>query len=331
MTVVGSRLELKEFSLRKLGAPVIKINVSDAQLEDRIDDALQYFHEWHMEGTEKLYMKHQPTATVLKFAAAIPAGSFIKGDTVTGGTSQASSVVWDQAADNLSIRVWQTVGPAGADGMFVAGESLVGPRYTATIGPANPLSPPVVPGDLDNKWVPIPDPVISVVRIFPVNATLSSNFLFDPIYYSAFDLIWNFNGLDLVSYDVMKTRINFINEMLVGQKPVRFNRYMNKLYIDFDWKRSVNPSSWIMIECWRVVNPETFPDVYNDFFLKEYVTALFKIQWGNNLSKFQGIQMVGGVTLDGQRILQEGTEAKKDLEEQMKAGRWSAPLGFIMG
>jgi hypothetical protein len=122
-----------------------------------------------------------------------------------------------------------------------------------------------------------------------------------------------------------------INDMLVGKKPISFNRYTNRLECQIDWKRAVNPDSWFMIECYRVIDPTQYSTVYNDFFLKEYLTTLFKIQWGQNLSKFNGIQLPGGVTLDGQRILAEGKEEKLALEEQMKAGRWSSPLGFQMG
>jgi hypothetical protein len=321
MAEVTSRLELKEYCLRQLGYPVIDINVADQQLEDRLDDALQFFNEWHFDGAEKLYMKHQMTATKLTFAAAIPAGSFQKGDTVNGATSHATAIVHLQSPDNLSILIWQTTGE------FANGEAVANLIFSANLAATNA----VLKGDLDKQYLDIPNAVMSVTRIFPISATTSSNYLFNEVYYQAFDLLFNFNGMDLVSYELMKERINQINQMLVGQKPIRFNRHTEKLYIDFDWKRAVTPDMYIIIECTRILDPEQYTKVWNDYFLKQYCTALFRIQWGNDISKFAGIQLPGGVTLDGPRILEQGKAEKLELEDQCKSGRWTEPLGMSIG
>jgi hypothetical protein len=322
MAEVTSRLELKEYCLRQLGYPVIDINIADQQLEDRIDDALQFFNEWHFDGAEKIYMKHQMTATQLKFAAAVPASSFRMGDTVTGATGHANAIVWKQATDNLSIFVWQTT-----NGQFVNGESVANLSFSTNLAATNAI----VLGDLDKQYLDIPNAVMSITKIFPISATTSSNYLFNEVYYQAFDLLFNFNGMDLVSYELMKERINQLNQMLVGQKPIRFNRHTEKLYIDFDWKKAVAPDMFLIIECTRILDPEVCPKVWNDYFLKQYCTALIRIQWGNNISKYAGIQLPGGVTLDGPRILEQGKAEKLELEEQMKTGRWAEPLGFFVG
>jgi hypothetical protein len=180
MTVVNDREELKQFCLRKLGAPTIKINIADDQLEDRIDDALQYFNEWHVDGVTKVYLKHKPTTTTLTFAAP-STGTFGKGDVITGSNSKVMSVVYSAAADGLSVQVWQTGTLNNGEARFAMGEPLTcGPNKTATLAAA-------VYGDLDNRYIPIPPQVISIVKLFPISAGTSANYLFDPVYYTAFD------------------------------------------------------------------------------------------------------------------------------------------------
>jgi hypothetical protein len=323
MAEATSRLELKEYALRKMGFPVIDINVADTQLEDRIDDAIQYFNEWHYEGTYKMYLKHQLTASTIRFDAPIPADSYRMGDTVKGETSLAQAIVHAQSTDNLSVLVWKTTGA------FQAGENLVGTLSTNQISTNATTFWEI--GDMDQQYIDIPNHIMSVLSIFPISSTQTSNFLFDPVYYYAFDLMFTFGGLDLISYELMKQRINQINNTFSGQKPVRFNRNMGKLFIDWDWTRTAAPGRWIVVECYRLLDPNEYSSVWNNFFLKEYVYALFMIQWGNNLSKFASIQLPGGVTLDGPRILEIGEKLKTELEEQMKAGRWSEPMGFRIG
>lgn len=321
MAEVTNRVGLKEYCLRQLGYPVIEINVADEQLEDRIDDAIQYFNEWHYEGTIKTYLKHQLTCSVLVLSSVVPENTFRQGDNITGGTSKATAVVWKQNADNQSLSVWQIMGT------FVADEVISTVTSSANIAHENFLTL----GDLDRYYLDIPDHIMSVTRIFPLSATITTNFLFDPVYYHAFDLIWNFGGLDLISYELMKERINYINQLLVGQKPIRFERYGQKLNIDLDWKRAVSPNGWVIIECYRFTQPSEAPKMWNDWFLKAYCTALFRIQWGNNLSKFAAIQLPGGVTLDGPRILEQGKLEKTELEEKAKTGMFTEPLGLYCG
>lgn len=320
MAEVTSRIELKEYALRDLGYPVIEINVADQQLEDRLDDALQYFNEWHFEGCEKLYLKHQLTGSKLRFTASA-ANVFDLGETLTGATSGATAVFEKVETDPRYIEVWQT------KGTFVPGEVVTGRRGSRVTVITNDA---FVKGDLDNQYIDIPNTIMSIVKIFPVSSVLSSNFLFNSAYYFLYDAMWNFSGMDLISYELMKERVNQINQMFTGEKPIRYNRKLEKLYVDFDWSEAVRPGSFLVIECYRILDPNSVPKVWNDYFLKRYTVALFKIQWGENLIKFENIQLPGGVVLNGSKILEEGKEAKRELEEQMVNGRWCEPITFQM-
>jgi hypothetical protein len=322
MAEVTSRLELKEYCLRRLGFPVIDINVADTQLEDRIDDSIQYFNEWHYDGCEKLYMKQQLNASKLFFVAPVTIDSFKRGDNIVGQTSGAKALVFQQTTTGY-VEVWQI------EGAFVASETVT----VSSSGATGALAATnfITLGILDTHYIDIPHQVMSVVKIFQMSSVSASNYLFDPMYYHVYDMIWNFGGMDLISYEMMRQRLNQINNTFTGQKPLRFNRRQERLYIDLDWKKQVFPNVYVIIECYRVLDPSTYTSVWDDYFLKAYTTELFRIQWGENLSKFSSIQLPGGVVLDGPRILTEGKDAKEKLEEQMKSGRWSEPVSFIVG
>ena len=117
---------------------------------------------------------------------------------------------------------------------------------------------------------------------------------------------------------------------MTGQKPVRFNRHMNRLFIDMDWSYDVSIGDYIIIEGWTFLDPDTYTDVYNDRFLKQYATALIKQQWGNNLKKFEGVQLPGGVTLNGQKIYEEAVEEIDNLKAEAK-DTYQLPVDFFTG
>jgi hypothetical protein len=123
--------------------------------------------------------------------------------------------------------------------------------------------------------------------------------------------------------------LDFLDHILVGEKPMRFNQHENKLYIDMDWKNDLAVGEYLVIECYRKLDPATNTDVFNDIFLKRYVTALFKKQWGANLSKFGGVQMIGGVTLNGQQIFQEACDSIEKLEQEIRQSYELNPAMFI--
>jgi hypothetical protein len=302
MATPRTRTEFKEYCLRRLGHPVIQINIDDDQLDDRVDDALAFYHDYHYDGMEQMYLKHQITQE-----------------------------------------------------------------------------------DMDRRYIFCPDAVNFVTGILPFDQSNSSVNMFDLRYQLRLHDLYDFTSVSYVSYEITMQHIRTLNLLFSGTPQVRFNRKMNRLHLDIDWTRDVNVGSWVIVECYRRIEPDSristgtvsvtaasntvigtgtsfnselsvddeiiingeakkivsiagatslnvqsqfattttgatltrpgFSDVWNDRFLKQYATAKIKYQWGSNLSKFAGIQMPGGVTLDGVRIMQEAAEEMKELEE----------------
>lgn len=299
-----TRTEFKDYCLRKLGFPVIDINVDDDQVDDRIDEALSFFHDYHFDGVEKMYMKH---------------------------------------------RIQQA--------------------------------------DIDRGWIYCPDAVTFVTGILPFDQSNSSVNMFDLRYQLRLHDLYDFTSVSYVSYEITMQHIETLNMLFSGKPQFRFNRHQNKVILDIDWTRDVKVGDYVIIECYRKMDPTEITltgtiggntssntvigtgtkfdqeilekdfislegtdrqviriisptemvidgplsnttsgltatkaglsDVWNDRFLKKYATALIKLQWGNNLSKFSGIQMPGGVTLDGVRIMTEAKEEIEKIEEEI--------------
>jgi len=142
--------------------------------------------------------------------------------------------------------------------------------------------------------------------------------------------IQSLTNTDIIYYSMLKTELNLINDLMTGQKPVRFNRHMNRLFIDLDWKNEVQEGDYVIVEGWSSLDPDTYTDVYNDGFLKRYCTALIKQQWGINLKKFEGVQLPGGVTLNGQIIYNEATEEIDKLKQEVQ-DTYQLPIDFFTG
>ena len=244
----ASRAQLKEWCLRRLGKPVVEINVDDDQLEDRIDEGLQFYQEYHFDGTEKVYEKHQLTQS-----------------------------------------------------------------------------------DIDNEYITIGDAYIGISKIFDVSGT--SIGMWDIRYQMRLSDLSTFGsylgGYDLLSYEMRMKNLSMISELLTGKVPIRFNRHADKLYLDWQWSADAVVGEYIVFEANKIVDPESFTDVYNDMFLKQYITALFKEQWGMNLSKFEGIQMPGGVTLNGRAILDEARAEIEKLREEAQI-KYELPVDMMM-
>jgi hypothetical protein len=299
-----SRAELALYCKRKLGFPVIEINVDDDQVDDRIDEALQFFEDYHFDGTEKIYMKHQITAE-----------------------------------------------------------------------------------DINRRWIYAPDAVTFVTGVFPFDASNASVNMFDLRYQLRLHDLYDFTSVSYVSYEITMQHIRTLNLLFSGTPQFRFNRKQNKVFLDINWDSDLQPGQYVIVECYRTLNPSTitltgtcattanantvvgtgtifdqevlendfitfgtetlqiakinsptsitvrgpftstqsgvsmtaagYSDIWNDRFLKLYATALIKYQWGSNLSKFAGIQLPGGITLDGPRIMQEAQAEIDKLEEQI--------------
>lgn len=318
---VNSRELLKKYCLRALGAPVLEINVDDDQLEDRIDEALEYWRLYHHEGVEKFYLKHRIRASTLTLTTAI-ADTFTINTIVTGQTSGATARVTSQTNDvssgtNLYIK--------NIDGTFQNGEVISDGTITATLAPTNA----VFLGEVDTKYIELPDIVYGVTRMIPFAGTQTSKSMFDIQYQLRLNDLYDLTSTSIIYYKMVMSHLALLDLELNGRPMFRFNRMQGRLYPDISWDVDVAPGNFVVIECYRALDPTTFSRVWNEPWLKHYTTALFKRQWAVNLKKFQGLQLPGGVTMDGQGMYDEAMQEIKELEDELMLK--SAPLEFFMG
>ncbi len=243
----SSRNEFKEYCLRKLGKPVIEINVDDDQVEDRVDEALQFYWDYHFDGTEMIYYKHQVTED-----------------------------------------------------------------------------------DKVNKYIILPENIIGAVEVFPIgDPSFSSDDLFNIRYQIALNDLYTLTSVSMVPYYMVMEHLALITQMLVGQKPIRYSRHRNRCHIDMDWK-AVNVGEYLLIRGYEIVDPEQFIDVYKDQWLLRYATALIKQQWGQNLTKFTGMQLPGGVMFNGQKIYDDATADIERMRLEM-INTYSLPVLDMIG
>ena len=271
MAVPSTKTTLKSYCLRALGSGVIDINVSDDQIDDRLDEALQYFAEYHYDGVERMYLKHKITS-----------------DDISRATTDASAVATD-AADNSVTATW-----------------------------------------LEGKgFIPVPEAVISVVSVFPFTDSTTAN-MFDLRYQLRLNDLYDFSSTSIMEYEMTLKHLDFLEHVLVGEVPIRFSQHQQRLYLDMDWNNDIKVDEFIIIECYRKLDPATFTDVFNDMYLKRYATALIKRQWGANLSKFNGVSMLGGVTMNGGDIYSQAQEELEKLEEQIQLA-FELPVNYMIG
>ena len=261
MATPASRANLKEYALRALGKPVIEINVDDDQLEDRLDEALQYYAQYHYDGIRRTYLKYKLTEDD-KNRLKNPNRS---SETTTDSKESSISTTWSE----------------------------------------------------QDNYLVIPSSIVSIINIFPFSNKGNLN-LFDVRYQLRLNDLYDFSSTSIINYDIVLRHLDFLDHILVGEKPLRFNQHDNRLYVDMDWNNDIEVGEFLIIECYRKLDPTTFTDVNNDIFLKRYVTALFKKQWGANLSKFNGVAMLGGVTLNGQQIYSEALSDIEKLETELR-------------
>ena len=154
--------------------------------------------------------------------------------------------------------------------------------------------------------------------------------MFDVRYQLRLNDLYDFSSTSVIHYEMVMINLDMLDHILVGEKPIRFNQYNNKLFVDMDWKTDITVGEYLVIECFRKLDPTVMTDVYNDIYLKRYVTALLKKQWGSNLSKFNGVAMLGGVTLNGQQIFSEALQDIQKLEEEIR-GTYETPVTYMIG
>ena len=247
MAVPTSRNEFKEYCLRKLGKPVIEINVDDDQVEDRIDESLKYYYDYHFDGSEKVYYKH---------------------------------LVTEQ--------------------------------------------------NKTDKYITLPENIIGAVRVFPIGGMITgSRDLFNIQYQIALNDLYTLTSVSMVPYYMTMMHLNLIQEILVGQQPIRYNRHTDKLYIDMEWDR-IKAGEYLLVEAYEVIDPATYTDAWGDRWLQEYATAKIKYQWGTNLTKFSGLQLPGGVQFNGEKIMDDAKAQLEKLEDEM-INSYSLPVMDMIG
>lgn len=321
---ISSRQGLIDYCLRRLGFPVIEINVDDDQVSDRIDDALQYFQEYHFDGVERLYLAHEVSTATMKFTG-LSAPSFELKETLVGGTSGATCKLYALSGTTAKV--------SDVKGAFVAGETVTGSisGFSRTLT-SNPDF--YTPGDIQNGYISIPDSVIGVIRVLPVNGASSGmnnrNNMFDLIYQFRLNDMYNLLSADMIYYTQVQQHLSMLDMLLVGDRSIRYNRKMDKMFIDVNWEEVFDPGDYVIIECYRILDPTQYTQVYDDMFLKRYATALIKRQWGENMKKFGGIQLPGGVLLNGKEIYDEAVEEIATIENEMQL-KSELPVDFMVG
>ncbi|MBU46040.1 MAG: hypothetical protein CMD28_01290 [Flavobacteriales bacterium] len=281
-----TKQELKDFCLRRLGAPVLEINVSDEQIDDAYDDALQLFQERCYNGVERMYLKHQITQEDIDRGQATNED----GSTNTVGivTTTATSTSISGLADPITSKWYET-----------------------------------------SNFIQIPDSVVGIEKIFKFDASTISGGMFS-IKYQLFlnDVAFNLGYNGLLSYAMTKSYLQDIDMMLTTDKQIRFNQRQDRLYLDIDWGSSVK-DNYIIVDCYRALDPTEFTGVFNDPFIKNYLTALIKRQWGQNLIKFQGVKLPGGIELNGRQLYDDAERDLESIISKMSSEYEVPPLDLI--
>jgi hypothetical protein len=244
---IATREQFIDYCLRSLGAPVIEINVDPDQIEDRIDEAIEYFRQYHYDGIEKVYLKHQ-----------------------------------------------------------------------------------IVSEDITNKYITLPEAIYGVNRVFPIaSGTSTSKSIFDLQYQLRLNDLYDLTSTSVIYYTQVMSHLALLDFTLNSQPLYRFNRLAQKLYIEASWESEMTVGGYILVECYRALDPSTVPLVWSDIWLKHYSTALLKRQWAVNLKKFDGMQLPGGIVIDGKGLYAEAIDEIKELEGELI--NKSSPLEFYMG
>jgi hypothetical protein len=242
-----TRTEFKEWCLRKLGKPVIEINVDQDQVEDRIDEALSYYWDYHFDGTEKTFLKHQITEQ-----------------------------------------------------------------------------------DKVNGYIDVPENIIGVVNLFSLGSSITaSTGMFNVQYQFVLNNIHDMVNYNMLNYYMSMANLQFMEQLLVGAQPIRYNRHLNRLHIDTGWER-LSVGHYIVAEAYMIVDPNVYADVWKDRWLQSYAAAKIKYQWGTNLTKFTGMTLPGNVQFNGEQILNDAQAEITKLEDEMIMS-YSLPVTDMIG
>ena len=282
-----TREELKDYCLRQLGAPVLEINVADEQVDDLLDDTIQYFNERHFDGVEKTYLKYK-----------ISQEDIDRGRGSGGGTVGVTTT---------GVGIVTTTGTS----TNIAGLGTITSNFYET-----------------SNFIQVPDSVIGIEKIFKFDTSSISGGMFSIKYQLFLNDLYYFNSVELLQYAMTKTYLEDIDMLLTTDKQVRFNQRQNRLYLDIDWKAQT-AGNYLVIECYRALDPENYSKIFNDSFVKRYLTAAIKRQWGQNLIKFQGVKLPGGVELNGRQIYDDGQRELDEIRQRMSSDYELPPMDLI--
>ena len=281
MAQPSTRSELITYAKRQLGAPVLEINVADEQVDDILDDAIQFFQERHFDGVYPTFLKYKLTE-----------------DDITRGRSR------DGQTDNIGITT--TTATSTIDG------GTTSFSFTET-----------------SNYLQVPDDIIGVTKVFHFDGSnRMASGMFSLKYQLFLNDVYFYGSTELLTYAMTKTYLEDINFLLTTQKQIRFNKRQNRLYLDIDWS-SVSAGEFLVLDVFRTLNPNDYGKVFNDSFLKRYFTANLKRQWGQNLIKFQGVQLPGGVQLNGRQIYDDGVAELAEIRAKMASDYEMPPLDMI--
>lgn len=230
----STREEFKEKALRKLGKGALNINVTDDQVEDCIEYALQYFYDFHFDGSNIEFLKHQ-----------------------------------------------------------------------------------VSQEDIDHGYLIVDPKVLGIRKVLPAGSSIfPSTGMFSPQYQIMWAHVNSMASIEMAPYVMAQNQIQLINQILVGEVLFRYNKHQNRLYIDSDWTK-YTVGNWLIVEAHVHIDPDIYTDVWNDPWLLLYTSAKIKEVWGQNLSKFEGVQILGGVTFNGPKLYDDATTEILNLEAEM--------------
>ena len=279
-----TRKELIDYSLRQLGAPVLEINVDEDQIEDLVDDAIQFFNERHFDGVERMYLKYQLTE-----------------EDINRGTAN------NKADSDNTVGIVTTTGTS----TNVSGLGTVTSNFYET-----------------SNFIQVPDSIQGIERIFKFDTSSISGGMFSIKYQLFLNDLYSFNSVELMQYAMTKTYLEDIDFLLTTDKQIRFNRRQGRLYLDIDWDAQ-KEDTFFVIDCYRALDPTTFTQVFNDSFLKRYLTILIKRQWGLNMMKFSGTKLPGGIELNGRQYYEDAERELADLRQRMSLEYELPPLDMI--
>ena len=280
MAQPSTRQELIDYCLRQLGAPVLEINVADEQIQDLVDDAVQYFQERHFDGVIQTYLKYKVTQADIDRGKARPT-------TGTGITTETAT--------------------------------------TTIVGTATTFS-----YYENSNYLQVPPDIIGINKVFQYDdaQSVSSSNMFSFKYQLFLNDIYYWGTTDLLSYSMAMSYLETMNFLLNTHKQIRFNQRQDRMYLDVDWS-NLRAGQYLIIDCWRSMDPSNYSRVWNDSFLKPYLTALIKRQWGQNLIKFQGVKLPGGIEFNGRQLYDDAQLELDRIKEKMSSTYEIPPLDMI--